>query len=130
MKILLILLTAISLFGAQIHWVEGFENAKKISKKTDKPLYVFISAPECPWCEKFERTTLKEKEVINKLDKNFVCVHLVRGFDEIPEIFKDRPVPRHYVVFDKANYFYEDIGYFPKDIFLLLLNTTLKEMKK
>ena len=130
MRFLLLLLTAFTLFASEVQWVEEYSQAEMLSKKEHKPIYVFISAPECPWCEKLENTTLKEQEVVKLLNDKFIAVHLVRGFDKIPSKFKVRPVPRHYVVYDAKNYFYEDIGYFPKDIFLLMLNTTLKEMKQ
>ncbi len=130
MRFLAILLISVSLFAAEVQWAESYKVAEDAAKKLHKPIYVFISAPECPWCEKLENTTLKDSEVIKLLNDNFVAVHLVRGFDSIPKRFKVRPVPRHYVVDDGKNYFYEDIGYFPKDIFMLMLNTTLKEMKQ
>jgi len=126
-KLGLLLFLGMALFGAEIHWAESYKEAQKIAKKTHKPIYVFI---ECPWCEKFENTTLQDKEVIDLLNEKFIPIHLVRGFDSIPNRFQVRPVPRHYVVDDEKNYFYEDIGYFPKDIFMLMLNTTLKEMKQ
>ena len=129
MRFLLLMIVALTLFASEVRWAEDYKQAQALSKQMNKPIYVFISAPECPWCEKFEKTTLKNPEVIQRLNSSFVAVHLERGFDEIPPIFKVRPVPRHYVVWEKKKYLYEDIGYFPKDIFLLLLNTTLKEMK-
>ena len=129
-KIIALLFLGIALFGAEIHWVEEYKSAEALSKKLHKPIYLFISAAECPWCEKFEKTTLEDPEVIELLNEKFVPVHLVRDFDKIPWKFQVRPVPRHYVVFDEKHYTYEDIGYFPKDIFLLLLNTTLKEMQQ
>ena len=128
--IALLLFLSVGLFAAEIHWVEDYKSAEMLSKQKHKPIYLFISAAECPWCEKFEKTTLKDAEVIDILNKKFIPVHLVRDFDKIPSKFQVRPVPRHYVVFDEKHYFYEDIGYFPKDIFMLLLNTTLKEMKQ
>ncbi len=130
MRFILMLITAVTLFASEVHWVEDYAHAKQLSQKEHKPIYVFISAPECPWCEKLEKTTLKDKEVIQLLNDKFIALHLERGFDKIPSIFKVRPVPRHYVVYEAKNYFYEDIGYFPKEIFMLMLNTTLKEMKK
>ena len=130
MRILIMLFISLTLFAAEIHWAGSYNEAQMLSKKTGKPVYLFISAPECPWCEKFENTTLKKKEIIQLLNDRFVPVHLVRGFDTIPTRFKVRPVPRHYVFDDAKKYFYEDIGYFPEEIFLLMLNTTLKEMKE
>ena len=127
---LISMMISAGLFAAEVHWAESYEEAVDTAKKMHKPIYVFISAPECPWCEKLEKTTLKDPAVIELLNDKFVPVHLVRGFDTIPNRFQVRPVPRHYVVDDEKNYFYEDIGYFPKDIFMLMLNTTLKEMKR
>ena len=130
MKFIMMIVMAVTLFGAEVHWVESYKEAEALSKKEHKPIYLFISAAECPWCEKLEKTTLKDPEVIQMLNSKFVPVHLVRDFDRIPSKFHVRPVPHHYVVFDEKHYFYEDIGYFPKDIFMLMLNTTLKEMKQ
>ena len=128
--LLISMMISAGLLAAEVHWAESYKEAAAVAKKTHKPIYVFISAPECPWCEKLENTTLQDSQVIRLLNDKFVPVHLVRGFDTIPNRFQVRPVPRHYVVDDEKNYFYEDIGYFPKDIFMLMLNTTLKEMKQ
>jgi thioredoxin-related protein len=121
---------ALTLSAAQIHWAESYKEAEMLSKKEHKPIYLFISAAECPWCEKLEKTTLKDEKVIKLLNEKFIPLHLVRDFDTIPKRFRVRTVPRHYIEFKEKNYFYEDIGYFPVDIFLLMLNTTLNEIKE
>lgn len=131
MRFLLTMMIAVlTLFASEVHWAEDYKQAQAISQKSNKPIYVFISAPECPWCEKFEKTTLKNEEVIETLNKSFVPLHLERGFDEIPKIFKQRPVPRHYIVYEKNNYFFATLGYAKAKEFIDLLNTTLKEMNK
>ncbi|SFV56549.1 hypothetical protein MNB_SM-7-408 [hydrothermal vent metagenome] len=129
-KLLLLLFLSFALFGAQIEWLESYKKAEVLSQKRQKPIYLFISAAECPWCEKMEKTTLKDPKVIKLLEEKFIPLYLVRDFDTIPSRFAVRPVPRHYVVFDQKHYFYEDLGYMPKDTFIKMLNFTLKEMKK
>ena len=129
MRVGLFLLFSMLLFGSEIRWAADYEDALARSRQTGKPVYLFISAPECPWCEKLERTTLKEPQVIAMLNSRFIPLHLERGFDDIPSRFASRPVPHHYVFLDAKGYFYEDVGYFSKDIFMLMLQTTLKELR-
>jgi thioredoxin-related protein len=124
------LLITFALWADEIHWQEDYATAVVSAKTTKKPIYVLISAAECPWCAKFEKTTLKDKKVIELLNKNFIAVHLVRDFDTIPQKFKQRPVPRHYFVSSKGNMLSEDIGYVEADVFADELQTILKERTK
>ncbi len=130
MRFLLIFLTAFTLFASEVKWQEDYSVAVEAAKKTNKPIYVFISAGECPWCAKFEKYSLTDKNVIKTLNEHFVALHLVRDFDKIPEIFKTRPVPRHYFLTSKGTMIGEDIGYLEADVFLTELQMVLEEIKK
>ncbi len=126
----LLVLMASVLFSAQIQWAEDYNDALTRAQKEHKPIYLFISAAECPWCEKFEKRTLTNKRVIKTLNKNFVPLHLVRDFDSIPSKFAVRPVPRHYFLTPQGRITHEEIGYADAEIFLIVVNNVLKEIKR
>ena len=130
MRYIVLLLMALTLFGSQINWQEDYESALKAAHKTHKPIYVFISAGECPWCAKFEKYTLSDPSIIKTLNTHYIPLHLVRDFDTIPAKFKQRPVPRHYFLRSNGAIGWEDIGYVERDLFLSELQTVLKEINK
>lgn len=56
-----------------IDWTrKTFEEALEEARQTNKPLFILASAAWCPFCRRFENSTLLEEEVIN-ISKNFVC---------------------------------------------------------
>ncbi len=129
-KFLLVFLFSFSLFGVEIKMLHSYDKAKKLQEKTGKIIYVLITAPECPWCHKFKTKTLPNRHIWEKLNKHFIPVELERGFDDIPKnLFKNRPVPRHYFVKDDK-IIYDDLGYFKSAIFDMMMDEVLKDAKQ
>ncbi len=128
-KVLFLMLLSFSLFGAEVKMIHSYKKAKDLQQKTGKIIYVLITTPECPWCHKFKTKTLPNDNIWKKLNKYFIPVELERGFDDIPSIFKTRPVPRHYFV-KNDKIIYDDLGYFKVEIFDLMMDEVLKEVKK
>ena len=129
-KIILFFIAVFALQAAEVHWAEDYKDALAKAKQEHKPIYLFISAAECPWCEKFQKHTLTNKKVIKTLNKRFIALHLIRDFDTIPSKFAVRPVPRHYFLTPSGKITHEEIGYADADIFLLVVQNVLKEMKR
>jgi len=118
------------LLASQPQWQEEYKTALKTAQKEHKPIYVFISAAECPWCAKFENEVLTKPDIISLLNKNFISVHLVRDFDTIPSKFKVRPVPRHYFLDKNGKILFYDLGYKKTKNFKEELIMLLKEIDK
>jgi len=118
------------LFADEVNWQEDYATALESAKKQHKPVYVFISAGECPWCAKFENEVLTKSDIVSILNKNFINVHLVRGFDTIASQFKVRPVPRHYFLDKNGKIVFQDLGYKDKNEFKEELHMIIKEINR
>jgi len=92
--------------ATQLQWLDNYDAAMKKAEKENKLIYVFISSSTCGWCDKFEKTTLQDENVKERLNREFVSVHLVREFDEVPSKFATSPVPRHYFTDSQGNILY------------------------
>jgi protein disulfide-isomerase len=97
--------------ATELHWYDDYNEALHEAKKEHKLIYIFISSSDCGWCHKFEKTTLQDEEIKKRLSKEFITLHLVRDFDDIPSQFKTSPVPRHYFTDANGQILYNSLGY-------------------
>ena len=97
MKLILVTLVFITtLFSAELDWPNDYKAALVQAKKENKDIYMLITSADCRWCRKFEASTLQDDKTIERLKKQYVFLHIDRDWDEIPEHFKKKRVPRHY----------------------------------
>lgn len=125
-KIFLLVLLSLSLFGAQIEWAEGYEEALEKAQKENKLLYVYISSTSCPWCAKFQREVLTDSNAIKEIQKDYIPVHLMKEMDDIPEGYSAKVIPRHYFSEANGKVFYTFAGYYDSADFI----DTLKDIKE
>ncbi|RKZ34511.1 hypothetical protein DRQ33_01990 [bacterium] len=59
----------------ELDWLP-FGKARELSKKTDKPLVVYIERNGCGWCRKFWNNTLTDDEIEKQLDSFFVVTKI------------------------------------------------------
>ena len=116
-KLLLLLVLLTSLFSAELGWSDDYKQALLNAKKENKLVYTLITSATCGWCQKFKNTTLQDKKVIQRLEKEFITVQLVRDFDNIPEGFETSPVPRHYFTDSDGVMLYNSLGYRDEETF-------------
>ena len=128
-QIVLTLLLALSAMATELHWYDDYKTALDMAKKEHKLLYVFISSADCGWCHKFEKTTLQDEAIKKRLAKEFIVVHLVRDFDDIPKQFETSPVPRHYFVDANGNTIYHALGYRKVECFNSFMDNTQDRLK-
>lgn len=72
--ILAVLITAGSLLASEINWAKDYHAAMLESQKQNKPVLYIISRDTCKYCVMLKDTTLKDKTVIDELNKNFISV--------------------------------------------------------
>lgn len=110
---LLIALFAINLnlSAEEINWPHDYEKALIQAKKENKFVYVLITSDSCRWCRKFEQTTLLDMDIEDRLEEEYITIHLSRDQHKIPDKFKTTPVPRHYFLDQKGDILYDTIGY-------------------
>ena len=124
-----ILLLATTLF-ASVDWQTNYHTALKIAQEQNKRVYMLIVSEDCGWCRKFERTTLKNKKILQRLNEKYVLLHLLREWDYIPNKFKTAPVPRHYFLTSKGKIVFPVVGYRDIRMFNEFLNNADERYKR
>ena len=112
MKILLLLLMITSaLFSNELGWSHDYKETIQKAKKSNKLVYILITSDNCKWCRKFESTTLQDKDIQERLYKEFEVVHLSRDRDFIPKSLQTAPVPHHYFLDKNEKVMYKSLGH-------------------
>lgn len=99
------------LFSANLDWSNNYDEALIQAKKENKFIYVLITSDDCRWCRKFEKTTLQDKDIKKRLEKEYITIHLSRDRHKIPTDFETSPVPRHYFLDQKGDILYNTLGH-------------------
>ena len=128
MKYIIIVLALISTLSAEFDWPSDYDVALESAKAEKKDIYLLIGSEYCPWCEKFEKRVLEKKEVVDKLEKDFVLLYLSRDIDDIPEHLEKTPLPRHYFLTENGEIIYTTIGYRGVEAFYEIIDE-VKECK-
>ncbi|MBT5935392.1 DUF255 domain-containing protein [Sulfurimonas sp.] len=121
-KLLLLLALLTSLFSVELGWMDDYKQALVDAKKENKLIYLLITSSTCSWCQMFKDITLQDKKLIQRLEKEFITVQLVRDFDKIPEGFESSPVPRHYFTDSDGVMLYNSLGYRDEETFEVFID--------
>ena len=66
-----------------INFFEGtFSEALKASENQNKPIFIDSYTTSCTYCKKMDKTTFKNKEVVNYLNANFITIKINMRSDE------------------------------------------------
>lgn len=128
-KLLLLLVLITSLFSAELGWSDDYEQALVNAKKENKLVYMLITSSTCGWCQKFKNTTLQDNGVIKRLEKEFITVHLIRDFDDIPKYFVASPIPRHYFTDSDGIVLYDSLGHRDVDMFQSFMDNAQERLE-
>lgn len=123
MKLIMMILTLTTLLFSSSDWLNDYDEALKVAQKEDKRVYMLVVSNDCRWCDKFERTTLKDKQIMKRLEEKYILVHLSRETDYVPSKFKTTPVPRHFFLTAEGENIFPVVGYRDVDSFHGFLNT-------
>ncbi|HEC45702.1 MAG TPA: thioredoxin family protein [Epsilonproteobacteria bacterium] len=94
--LLSILLFISTLDATELNWEHNYNNALITAKKEKKMVYLFIGADNCRHCDRFKKQTLSNKELIEKMKKEYVLLYMSRDQHNIPDRFEKYGVPMHY----------------------------------
>jgi len=116
-----------------LEWLT-FGKALETSKKDKKPIYVYLYGTYCGWCKKFNKETLSDTTIINKLSQHFVITKLNTASTETQEfqgeqvserqiatIFAVRGVPSNVFMDSLGTIIAKIPGYMPPDKFTPVL---------
>ncbi len=90
------------LSAAELNWEHNYYTALETAKKEKKLVYLFIGADRCKHCDRFKKQTLSNKELIEKMKKEYVLLYMSRDQHNIPEGFERYGVPMHYFLTPKG----------------------------
>ncbi len=127
-----LLLISLGLFlnANVIDWQDNYEDAHAKAIQENKIFYIFIVSETCHWCHKMKKTTMSDEEVVNRLNKDYVAVELIRDFDEYPELLHAKMVPKHYFLTPDEKKIYAIPGYWSSEDFSSILDDVTKKYKK
>lgn len=117
------------LFSANLDWPSDYDKALIQAKKENKFVYVFITSDSCRWCRKFEETTLQDRDIKQRLKKEYISIHLSRDRHTIPGQFKKSPIPRHYFLDQKGEILYSTLGHRNVELMNSFMDNTKERYK-
>ena len=128
--ILFIFSTAI-IFAQSLNWLDSFDKAKEIAKKSNKPIMVYVEAKHCPWCEKMKEEVLEDKDTIRVLNKEYVLVKLDIDSKDIKRYFPNTYMtPTTYFVTHDLKPLTQIIGYTNIEFFFWYLGDVDRKLKE
>ena len=94
--LLSICLGLFSLYAAELNWADSYADAIAKAKEQKKDVMLLITTNTCRWCRKLESETLADISVINRLNKDYISVHVTRDEDDYPKSLEASGVPTTY----------------------------------
>lgn len=72
--VLILIFSMIMAYAGGIKWEKDYASGLKVSKASNKPMFFVISSHTCRYCVMYDKSTLSNPKVIEKLNHNFVNV--------------------------------------------------------
>jgi len=123
--ILAMLLVSSSLFSADVNWAKDYDSGLKKAQKEDKPVLFIISRDTCKYCVMLDNQTLKDKQIVKALNKDFVAIRSwTNEGDYIPdELARYTPgLPGIWFLTPKGEPIFKPmLGFIKKDKFIEIL---------
>lgn len=67
-----------------VHWHPWGEEACKLSRQQDRPIFLSIGYSTCHWCHVMAHESFEDKEIARYLNENFICIKVDR--EERPDL--------------------------------------------
>jgi len=129
-KILLLLICSVSLYSAELSWIHSYEKAVQKAKDENKSIMVFVEAEHCPYCVKMENEVLKDKYVVDSLEK-FVPLKLdINSKDVKREFSKTSVTPTIYFITPDKKPLQDIVGYLNIEFFFWRLTDAENILKQ
>jgi len=82
-----------------------------VAKEKDRAVFILFSTKYCRWCSKLKETTLKNGEIIQRLNQEFIVLFLDRDLDAYPSKYSVKGVPSVYMTDKNEEIFTAMVGY-------------------
>ena len=93
----------------------NYESALKEAKIDNKYLFIIVSKKNCGWCKKLKATTLKDSDIVENLDRDYVVVELDKNSNNFPSTMEVIGVPSIFIVDSKSGDIIKNIVGFRKN---------------
>lgn len=119
----LLLIFVISLFAYETDsWIHNYDQGVKLAQKEHKNIYLFIGADKCKFCKIFKEKTLSQKNVMDRLKKDYILIYLSRDQHTIPDKFEKFGAPRHYFLDQNGKIIFATFGVLEPSGFFTILD--------
>jgi thioredoxin-related protein len=88
-----------------------YEKAFKVAKDENKVVFILFSTKFCRWCTKLRDTTLKDSEIVKRLNRDFIVLLLDKNYSKYPSKYTVKAVPAIYLSDKNEEIFTSIIGY-------------------
>lgn len=119
-----------SLYANSIDWHNNYDEALNKAKKENKLLLVFITSKNCKFCKKLKETTLKDKDIVNKINRDYISVIVMKDRDSFPNKLNAKATPMIYFLDKNENIIDYSLGYWDKVDFNFILKDVKKRLSK
>jgi thiol:disulfide interchange protein len=96
--LVLMILFVISLIASELKIEHNFTTAIQKAKKQNKEVMMIYSAVWCPECEYMKEIVLKDKEIVNYIQKRYIVLILDIQKDKLPEQYKYIGIPTFFFI--------------------------------
>jgi thiol:disulfide interchange protein len=114
-----------------IDWHDYDESAFALARAGNRALYVFIYADWCGWCRKFEKETLEQAVVRQRLARDFVAVAV--DYSREPDLAVDlgaKHVPTSLLLTPNGELLLRFYGFLSADELEVALTSTLEKWRR
>lgn len=89
----------------------NYEAAFKTAKAENKAVFILFSTEYCRWCTKLKQTTLKDSQIVSRLNQEYVVLFLDRDKSKYPSKYRVKGVPAVYFTDKNEEIFTSMVGY-------------------
>jgi len=89
----------------------NYKEAFLMAQQKNKPMFILFTTKYCRWCRKLKETTLKDKEIIKRLNDEFIVLLLDKDHSSYPSKYKVTAVPTIYITNKEEEVFTSIVGY-------------------
>ncbi len=108
-------------FAKEMGYETNYKTALKKAKDENKGLMVVIVTNNCPWCIRFEKTTLSDKKIDDLIKGSYIPLIINKNEGGFPPYLNTPIVPTTYIIDPKDEKSdYERMGFMGKAEFLEL----------
>eukprot|EP00767_Chilomastix_cuspidata_P008196 gnl/Chilomastix_cuspidata/9312.p1 GENE.gnl/Chilomastix_cuspidata/9312~~gnl/Chilomastix_cuspidata/9312.p1 ORF type:complete len:142 (+),score=5.32 gnl/Chilomastix_cuspidata/9312:108-533(+) len=131
LSVLFALIFSFSAYAENIKWYD-YKSGKKLSKSSEKKLYIYFYSENCPWCTRMDNDTLSSKKIAGYLNKNFIPVKVNVSEDmETTRAYGVGPIPANiFMEPDIETMIYNRPGYIQNETFFNIIEAINLEKYK